>query len=195
MFESSPRMYVMFFKKEMSVECWVINNLRPSFQTKQRGHSMENIYKVAYLREVSSKFPSNAGAHGEAAWPGGECLQATAVPALPTTSLHRLTTPNLSFCKMGIVIGSYPLRGVHKPYLAPCLAPRRSAVLAVYHPLLLSFLHLFLFLLCGYLFYYCCYSFYHYYFFCDYCSTMAPISTSISFTTNSITSVLLFILL
>lgn len=60
MFESSPRMYVMFFKKEMSTECWVITSLRPSFQTKQRGHSMENIYKVAYLREVSSKFPSNA---------------------------------------------------------------------------------------------------------------------------------------
>lgn len=60
MFESSPRMYVMFFKKEMSTECWVTTSLMRIFQTKQRGHSMESIYAEPYLREVSSKLPSNS---------------------------------------------------------------------------------------------------------------------------------------
>lgn len=53
-------MYVMFFKKEMSTECWVTTSLMPIFQIKQRGHSMENIYEEPYLREVSFKFPSNS---------------------------------------------------------------------------------------------------------------------------------------
>lgn len=53
-------MYVMFFKKEMSTECWVTTSLMPIFKTKQRGHSMKNIYREPYLREVSSQFPSNS---------------------------------------------------------------------------------------------------------------------------------------
>ena len=64
MFESSPRMYVMFFKKEMSTECWVTTSLMLIFQTKQRGHSMENVYKGPYLKEVSPKFPSNSEGKG-----------------------------------------------------------------------------------------------------------------------------------
>lgn len=36
MFESSPRMYVMFFKKEISTEFWVATSLMSIFQIKQR---------------------------------------------------------------------------------------------------------------------------------------------------------------
>lgn len=53
-------MYVMFFKKEMSTEYWVTTSLMLIFQTKQKGHSMENIYKEPYLKEVSTTFPSNS---------------------------------------------------------------------------------------------------------------------------------------
>lgn len=64
MFESSPRMYVMFFKKEMSTEYWVTTSLTLIFQTKQRGHSTENIYEEPYLKEISLKFPSKSENRG-----------------------------------------------------------------------------------------------------------------------------------
>ena len=63
MFEFSPRMYVMFFKKEMSTECWVTTSLTQILPTARRGHSMENSSRGPSPREVISKSEDKGSDH------------------------------------------------------------------------------------------------------------------------------------
>ena len=63
MFEFSPRMYVMFFKKEMSTECWVTTSLMQILPTARRGHSTENSSRGPSPREVSFKSEDKESDH------------------------------------------------------------------------------------------------------------------------------------